>query len=367
MVSAVSAAPVPADDVVRITVADPDHALVGAQLYQELERPYDGPELAWHDGVWSVELSTRSALRIEYLLSLRYADGRVDTGPDPACQGRALGPFGEKSVVELPGYRAPCWLQDPIPTPRADPAREVFFPSRKLGHDVRALVWTSAGAAHDDCLPLLVAHDGPEYAEFSALLRYLDVATAGRHLPSMHAALLAPGDRDQEYSASAAYADALAFELIPAILAELAVPSDPRTRIGMGASLGALAMLHAHRRRPGLFGGLLLQSGSFFQRRTDPQEAGLRRFARISRFVRGVLADPGPATDPITVRLTCGTVEENLANNRAMAAALAGQGHAVTLGRIRDGHNWVSWRDAFDLHLGPLLEGLWSQRSDGTA
>jgi len=364
MVSAVSAVPVAADGVVRFTVADPDHALAAVRLYQELQRPYDGPELVWHDGLWSVEVPARGALRVEYLLSLRSADGRVSSGPDPANPLRAPGPFGEKSVVELPGYQPPAWLQDAARTQRAGSLREVFFPCRRLGREVRALLWTSAGAAQRDRLPLLVAHDGPEYAEFSELLAYLDVATATGRLPAMHAALLAPGDRNQEYSASDGYADALAFELLPGILAELAVPEGAGALVGMGASLGALAMLHAHRRHPGLFGGLLLQSGSFFQRRTDPEESGFGRFTSISGFVRGVLVDSGPAPDPITVRLTCGTVEENLGNNKAMAAALARQGYTVTLGRVADGHNWVSWRDAFDVHLQSLLAGLWNCRPE---
>ena len=43
----------------------------------------------------------------------------------------------------------------------------------------------------------------------------------------------------------------------------------------MGASLGALAMLHAHVRHPKSFDGLLLQSGSFFRQRYDKQESRL--------------------------------------------------------------------------------------------
>jgi enterochelin esterase-like enzyme len=367
MVSAVSAVPVAGDGVIRFTVADPDHALVGARLYQELQRPYDGPELAWQDGVWSVEVPARGAMRVEYLLSVRSADGRVATGPDPANPLRAPGPFGEKSVVELPGYQPPAWVAEAVGTQPAGSLREASFPSKRLGREIRALLWTSAGRTERDRLPLLVAHDGPEYAEFSELLAYLDLATRGGRLPAMHAALLAPGDRDQEYSASDGYADALAFGLLPGIRAELAVPDGAGAVVGMGASLGALAMLHAHRRHPNLFGGLLLQSGSFFQRRTDPQESGFSRFTGVSRFVRGVLADQGATPDPITVRLTCGTVEENLENNKAMAAALARQGYTVTLGRVADGHNWVSWRDAFDVHLQALLAGLWNCRSEHPA
>lgn len=365
MLPAVSGSPVAAGEAVRFTVADPGRALAGVRLYQELSRPYDGPEMAWEHGIWTVAVATRGASRVEYLLSIRHPDGRVDTGPDPANPLRAPGPFGDKSVVELPAYRPPAWLRDACPPERPGSRREVFFPSPKLGHDVRAVLWTSAGASARDRLPLLVAHDGPEYAEFAGLLDYLDSASAAGIVPPMHAALLAPLDRDEEYSASAVYSDALASDLLPAIGGRLAVASRRRPRVGVGASLGAVAMLHAERRHPDLFGGLLLQSGSFFQRRTDPMEAGFRRFARIERFVRGVLAEPGPAPTPAVVRMTCGTVEENLANNEVMAAALVRQGYSVTLGHLPDGHNWVSWRDALDLHLGPLLAGLWAQPVSG--
>ena len=211
MVPAVPLAPVAADGIVRFTVADPDHELAAVRLYQELGRPYDGPGLAWQDGMWSVELETRGSLRIEYLLSLRYPDGRVETGCDPANPRRVPGPFGEKSVVELRGYQPPIWVQQ-RPALQAGPPREMLLPSRKLGGDVRALVWTSAGSAIGDCLPILVVHDGPEYAAYSGLLTYLDDAATTRGLPPMHAVLLAPRDRDEQYSASADYADALALE-----------------------------------------------------------------------------------------------------------------------------------------------------------
>ena len=52
--------------------------------------------------------------------------------------------------------------------------------------------------------------------------------------------------------------------------------------VGMGASLGALAMLHAQRRFARMFAGLFLQSGSFFMPRYDSQESGFSRYARIT-------------------------------------------------------------------------------------
>ena len=130
----------------------------------------------------------------------------------------------------------------------------------------------------------------------------------------------------------------------------------PGDRIGMGASLGALAMLHAHLRHPGTFDGLLLQSGSFFRQRFDKHESSFGRYRRVTRFVGTVLRDAG---EPIPVALTCGTAEENRANNLVVAESLAAQGYPAWYADIRDAHNWACWRDAFDPHLRHLLKRAW--------
>ena len=60
--------------------------------------------------------------------------------------------------------------------------------------------------------------------------------------------------------------------------------------IGMGASLGGLAMLQAQRAHPQASSpGCYLQSSSFFHRVLDEQESGFERFNRITAFVDGVL------------------------------------------------------------------------------
>jgi enterochelin esterase family protein len=202
---------------------------------------------------------------------------------------------------------------------------------------------------------LLVAHDGPEYEAQASLTRYSAAMTSAGRLAPHRVALLAPGDRTEWYSASAAYGRALCRDVLPALREAVPVAGRP---VGMGASLGALAMLQAHRRWAGTFGGLFLQSGSFFVPRFDRHESSFPRYQRIVRFVRGVL-HAGADTDPVRIALTCGRDEENIHNNRLMAQALAAHGASATLHEVDGGHDHTGWRDAFDTHLTELLTALW--------
>src|SRR5262249_21233094 len=158
------------------------------------------------------------------------------------------------------------------------------------------------------------------------------------------------------YGAAARYANARAAALVPAVLAQ--APTD-RQPVAMGASLGAVAALHAHFRNPALLGGLFLQSGSFFRRRFDAHESGFARFARITRFV-GVAHGRSGFAPRIPATITCGLAEENLDNNRALAAALRRRGWEVRTFWNRDAHNWTAWRDSFHPHLAELLLRAWT-------
>ena len=148
--------------------------------------------------------------------------------------------------------------------------------------------------------PLLVVHDGPEYAEYAGLTRFLDAMSWEERIPPLRAALIQPVDRNETYSASALYAAARS-RASCCRSSRRRVPHGKR--IGMGASLGALAMLHAHVRHPRTFDGLLLQSGSFFRQRSDKQESSFPRYQRITRFVGTVLrgaaaGEPIPSRSP---------------------------------------------------------------------
>ena len=355
-----SYAPVVHDDAALFRIPDEDEALSMVRLSQEIQRPRLGPQFLFDKTTktWSLRFSRPDADRLEYMFVLTHKDGAEEWIPDPANPNRAGGPFGDKSVIEFSGYRPPAWIDAP-PVPAED-IRETEIRSRTLRAKLRTLIWTSSGRGAGDPLPLLVAHDGPEYNELSDLLKLLQLRTEDGTLPPMRAALIAPHDRDQTYSASAAYARALSYEILPALGDLAPTPHGRSMRAGMGASLGALSMLHVHRNNPATFGALYLQSGSYFRQRYDKQESGFARFGRISRFMGRVLTAEEWA-HPIPVTMTCGTVEENLKNNRATTAALARQGYDIHLVENRDAHNWVGWRDTFDPHLIELLRKVWAR------
>jgi enterochelin esterase family protein len=305
--------------------------LRSVRLEQEVGAP--GPlDFVRTGGVWRLAIPQPDVDRMEYLFEVADHNGRRTTLLDPGNPLRVGGAFGDKSVLEFPAYRPPSWLGTE-PVPGADEE----IPDGTL--------WTPEGLAADEPAPLFVVHDGPEYATLGGFTHYLGAAIATGALPPARAALLGPGDRNAEYSANPDYAQRLCAEVIPAL--------PPATlRVGIGVSLGALAMLHAHHTHPGTLDALFLQSGSFFTAELDPQEAEFSGFAAVTGFVTG-LPDAPPA--PVPAVLTCGTVEENRANNEAMTATLQRLGYDARFEVRRDAHNYTAWRDALNPHLTRLV------------
>jgi enterochelin esterase-like enzyme len=327
---------------VRFRFPDPHRSLAAVRL----DCRYHGSPLfsyAVSTGTWELSVDWPAADRIEYKFELTHRDGRTEWVLDPEEPRRAPGGFGDVSVRWAPGYREPAWLGEPAV---AGQWADLRLPA--LGGGITASIWSPEGAGDR----LVVAHDGPDYHRFAELGRFLATSIAAGRVAPCHLVLLPSNDRLEWYSASPAYAKGLAQEILPRVTAHLGA-ARPAV-VGVGASLGALAMLHAQRRHPAGFAGLFLQSGSYFQPRLDSQESGFPRWLRIVRFVGRVRrAGDGPA---VPATLTCGSVEENLANNRAMAHYLRAQGYAGGLAENRDAHTWIGWRDAFDPHLTSLLQ-----------
>jgi len=336
-----------ADGTMTFRLADPNRVLAGVRLQQDVGIPTDRLDFRRAGDKWELQLERPRVDRLEYLLELQYPGGSSKVVTDPANPRQAGGAFGRKSVLEFAGYAEPGWLHA-----SADPGTATTFevPAPALDCAVVVRVWSPAGSRDDEALPLLVVHDGPEYDALAELTRYLGAGVAGGWLPRLRAALLSPGHRNNWYSANSRYARALADRVIPMVTQSVA----STVRIGMGTSLGALAMLHAHCRHPGLADGLFLQSGSFFLPRLDSQERRFPYYRRITAFTAALQAGGVPDV-PVPVAMTCGEIEENAANNRLMLALLRSAGYPASLHEVADVHNYTAWRDALDPCLTELV------------
>jgi enterochelin esterase family protein len=335
------------DGTLTFRFPDPDERLLGVRLYQAVGIPGELLDFARAGAEWVLTVPRPPVWRLEYLFELHHPGGDVELAQDPANPHRVGGAFGDKSVLADPAYREPEWLTWDGPE---ESTQDFSVAAPGLHAEVKVHVWSPATRTDR----VVVAHDGPEYDKFASLTQYCAAMVRAGRVAPFHLVLLAPGDRNEWYSANPAYARALTTNVLPRVRAEL---GTDKPVVGMGASLGGLAMLHAHRRHPEVFAGLFLQSGSFFRPSYDGHESKFQRYLRLVRFVgRVVRASSGT---PIPVAITCGRAEENRHNNREMAHTLRRQGYPVTLAEVPDAHNFTAWRDALDPHLTDLLRRVW--------
>ncbi len=341
--------PVIDDTCVTFVLADIHHRLKGVRLLQEIGLP-DPLGMVHADGRWQLRIPLPDVDRMEYLYEIEDHNGFRSTITDPANRHWVGGAFGDKSEVRFGRYQEPEWLTSEGVEHCEHPWALSAGP---LGLDLTGTLWSPTALAPGQPAPLVVVHDGPEYAALGSLGRYLSSAIGSGILPPLRAVLLAPGDRNVWYSASSSYARTLR----KALLSALPRTAPATVRIGVGVSLGGLAMLHAHRSYPELFDALLLQSASFFTPTLDPQERTFSGFDAITGFVAEVHSSDSDE-HPIPSVLTCGVAEENLANNRRMATTLCRLGYAARLVELRDAHNYTAWRDGLHPHFTTLVGDL---------
>jgi enterochelin esterase family protein len=334
------------DDVV-VRYADPEHAASDVSVWAHLR--IGDTSMREVPGGWEVRLTDLPVDRLEYLLDV---DGELR--PDPSNPRVTPGPFGDHSWIPRPAYREPSWLV--AETCSSDRATVTL--SRTGAGRIDCEIWTPAGISPQQSLPLLMSHDGPEMDTYGGLTAYVGAMIATGTLPAMRVALVSPGPRrNKRYAANPAYSRALTTRLVPALTEAVATEGRP---VLVGQSLGALAAMHAAWTSPATFGGLLLQSGSFFTAEHDPQESGFEHWHEVTGFVASVHAAEQAAPDAPPMTLTCGTAEENFANNLALRDHLAHVGVETGWGEVRDGHTWTCWRDTLDPHLTDLLLRVWS-------
>ncbi|WP_377641264.1 alpha/beta hydrolase [Oryzobacter terrae] len=337
------------DGLVRFRFHPDDPSVTAVSL--DCDRAVPGPRaMQRRDDHWHLYLPHPPLQRVEYRFTLTRGEGQ-ETVLDPANPLRVATAFGERSVVELPGYTAPWWLSAPVVGGRFT----AMGVEGETADEVPVTVWSPEDLPDDEPAPLLLVHDGPEYGSLARLTTYSAALVAAGHLPPHRVALTHPVLRDAWYSGSPQYLRTVADAGLDH-LGERFATAGPV--VVVGASLGGLTAVLLGVLGAPRVGGVFAQSGSFFQVRHDHNESGFRYFDRISRSVQSVL-DMREVDHPLVVGMTCGSLEENLANNRDMAAALTRAGHDVTLREVPDLHNYTAWRDALDPGLTEVLQRLW--------
>ena len=302
--------------------------------------------------LWYLTLEIPPGSRVEYKLEI-IRGGHKAWIEDPLNPNHANDPFGTNSVILGEGYVEPEWtLRDPS-------AREGFLEpfriqTRDLG-ERGGLIYTPARFRRSRKYPLLIVHDGTDYLRYADMKNVLDNLIHRLEIPDLIAVFTDSPDRLREYANHEPHARYLAEELLPWVQGRFPLYDEARARCLMGASFGGIAALSTAVRYPGLFGRMLLQSGSFAF--SDIGRANRRgpAFEPVIDFMNQFRADPKPVSQRIF--MSCGMYESLIYENRSLFPLLTATGMEVRFVEARDGHNWDNWRDRLRTGLSYLFPG----------
>ena len=275
---------------------------------------------------------------------------------DPLNPERALDPYGANSVCHTDGVERPAWTH-PDPEARPGELRDLEVKSEALSGPRHVQLYFPARYRPTRRYPLLVVHDGSDYVRYSALRTVLDNLIHRQEIPPMLVALTDAGERLDEYPDNPNHARYIVEELLPLLERDYPVRAEPRARGLMGASFGGVATLSCAWRYPGVFGRLLLQSGSFAFTDIGDHDRG-PLFDPVVEFVNAFRERPGKPSNRVFV--SCGTFERLIYENRSLVPLLQSTGMDVRFVEARDGHSWANWRDRLREGLSWLFPGpLW--------
>ena len=302
--------------------------------------------------LWAITIELPEQSRIEYKFEVVRGSQR-ELVLDPLNDILAHNPFGANSVCQGYRYERPDW------TEHDEEAREgsielVEVESKVFRERREVQVYLPARFRKNRRYPLLVVHDGQDYLHFAALKTVLDNLIHRLEIPQMIVAMTYSPDRLKEYAGSDPHANFLANEMLPLLADKFPLVDEPYARGIMGASFGGVASLHTAWRYPGLFGRLLLQSGSFAFSDLGAHERG-PAFDTVVRFMNEFRENPGQPGEKIY--MSCGIYESLIYENRSLVPRLQAQGINVKFEEARDAHNWENWRDRLRNGLSWLFPG----------
>lgn len=303
--------------------------------------------------LWYIVVEIPPCSRVEYKLEIH----RGGTGhwiEDPWNPYRARDPFGANSVIQGEGYEIPAWTRlDPEARPGTlEPFR---FESKALGGPRSGHIYLPARFRRSRLYPLLVVHDGSDYLKYAAMKTVLDNLIHRLEVPDMIVCFTDSPDRLREYPNHEGHAKFVSEELMPDLTRRLPLLDNAQARCLMGASFGAVAAFTIAHRYPGVWGRLLLQSGSFAFTDIGTRNRRGPLFDPIVGFVNQYREAPIAVAE--RVFMSCGVYESLIYENRSLAPILDATGMQVRFVEARDGHNWENWRDRLREGMSWLFPG----------
>jgi enterochelin esterase family protein len=309
-----------------------------------------------NSGAFYLPVELPHKARVEYKLEV-VRGGSISWVRDPHNPRQAFDPYGSNSVCAMPGYQEPRWI---APEPGARTGRIVSFghKSEVYGGDREIQVYLPSEYGPSKRYPLMICHDGRDYLRFASIQTVLDNLIARHEVAPLLVAFTNGHDRNREYGADPRQPKYVVEELLPTLRERFGVSDDPSDLGIMGASFGGVTSLFTAWTYPGVFGKLLLQSGSFVF--TDIGHHGRSPlFDPVVQFVNAFRNDPG-RIDARRVFLSCGQFESLIWFNRSLGPLLRDAGVDTRFVESSDGHNWIAWRDRLREGLTWLFPGrLW--------
>jgi len=303
-----------------------------------------------------LSLELPHSARVEYKFELLRGGNRRWIR-DPLNDRRAFDPFGSNSVCPMPGYVEPYWIE-PEPNCRKGSVESFRFGSAVWDEEREVVMYLPNEYKSHKHYPLLICHDGRDYRRFAKIIDVLDNLIHRHEVRPLVVAFTDGNQRNIEYGANPKQADFIVNEVLHEVRSRYGVTRDPVETGCMGASFGAVSSLYAASQHPGVFGKLLLQSGSFVF--TDIGHHGRSElFDPVVDFVNDFRQHPEVLGRP-RVFMSCGVFESLIQFNRALVPRMRESGLRVRFSEAQDGHNWIAWRDRLREGLSWLYPGhLW--------
>jgi len=267
----------------------------------------------------------------------------LNRAPWPAEAGDA---YNQSSTFSLPDAPAQPWIA-PVGAPSGK-LSTLAFASAKLGNARDVTIYTPPHFnPADPETVLLFVFDGREYQGKVPTPLILDNMIAARVIPPTVAVFIPNIDGDTratELPGNETFADALAGELLPKVLAATSLRHSPERTALAGSSFGGLASSTIALRHPEAFGNAISLSGSYWWHPDDAEPARANHVA--------ALVAKTPRRD-VRFFLSAGLFEAGgggrpsiLETNRHLRDVLEAKGYAVIAREYAGGHDYLVWRGA---------------------